>query len=575
MWIKELLIKNFGKFSDKKIELSPGMNLIYGENESGKSTLHTFIRGSLYGMRRMRGRASKKDDFSHYQPWENSNYYAGNIRFVCGNKVFRLERDFMNIAGGSRLICETDGELLSLESGDLDMLLGGVGEIAFLNTVSIGQLKCETDEGLIYELQNYIANYQESGDRAINMDKALQLLKNQKKELDKQSLRERGKQEAKIRQISDYMGYLNDEIASDKMEMQDIQNEILHTERFIKESKELSHTYQKDEELDTDGFDTETWETENPNDESWDHESLDDESETAKYKRFFEIAKIPKSVVRAEVIILMFMILFCYLLRDFGILKELVVMVIFASVVVFGILWFLEYWSNMAYEEDMLENDLDEQENVNKRQKDSPINFEASKKMEKLYWKMENLSGEIEEKQTLVENCKQEILMYTEESIGEKRRSQKEKKAALELAAKRMQEVMGQMQSSTGIYLKKRTSEIFSEITNGDYTQVQIDDNLCTGVHTKERYVPLEQLSRGTIWQVYFAYRMAAAEILTEEESLPIMLDDAFVMYDEVRLAQVLAWLAQQDKQVLVFTCQKREKELLDRLEVMYHEVIL
>ena len=73
MELRELDIKNFGKISDTKIHFEDGINLIYGENESGKSTLHTFIKGMLFGMERGRGRAAAKDTFSKYEPWENPN----------------------------------------------------------------------------------------------------------------------------------------------------------------------------------------------------------------------------------------------------------------------------------------------------------------------------------------------------------------------------------------------------------------------------------------------------------------------------------------------------------------------
>ena len=44
MVIRRLKIKNFGKIRDKDMELSPGINVLYGENESGKTTTHTYIR---------------------------------------------------------------------------------------------------------------------------------------------------------------------------------------------------------------------------------------------------------------------------------------------------------------------------------------------------------------------------------------------------------------------------------------------------------------------------------------------------------------------------------------------------
>ena len=58
MKIKELRLKNFGKFTNKEIHFLDGMNVIYGENESGKSTLYTFIRAMLFGLERGRGRAA-------------------------------------------------------------------------------------------------------------------------------------------------------------------------------------------------------------------------------------------------------------------------------------------------------------------------------------------------------------------------------------------------------------------------------------------------------------------------------------------------------------------------------------
>ena len=47
MVITELYIKNFGMLSEKHIRFTDGVQVIYGENESGKSTLHGFIRAML------------------------------------------------------------------------------------------------------------------------------------------------------------------------------------------------------------------------------------------------------------------------------------------------------------------------------------------------------------------------------------------------------------------------------------------------------------------------------------------------------------------------------------------------
>ncbi|MGH2217514.1 ATP-binding protein, partial [Enterococcus faecalis] len=77
------------------------------------------------------------------------------------------------------------------------------------------------------------------------------------------------------------------------------------------------------------------------------------------------------------------------------------------------------------------------------------------------------------------------------------------------------------------------------------------------------RRIPVERLSRGTIEQIYFSVRMAAAETLAEEP-VPIILDDVFAFYDDKRLESVLKWLSRQEKQVIIFTCHKREERMLN-----------
>ena len=50
MQIKNIKINNYGKIKNKEILFSDDINVIYGENESGKSTLLHFILNSLYGI---------------------------------------------------------------------------------------------------------------------------------------------------------------------------------------------------------------------------------------------------------------------------------------------------------------------------------------------------------------------------------------------------------------------------------------------------------------------------------------------------------------------------------------------
>ena len=94
MQIKEADIFQFGKLQNKNISFEPGMNVIYGKNEAGKSTLHSFLYAMLFGMEKGRGRSSATDAYSQYEPWHAPSFYAGALKFTVGQQKFYLERNF-------------------------------------------------------------------------------------------------------------------------------------------------------------------------------------------------------------------------------------------------------------------------------------------------------------------------------------------------------------------------------------------------------------------------------------------------------------------------------------------------
>ena len=63
----------------------------------------------------------------------------------------------------------------------MDELLGGLSETVYNNTISISQLKSATEDGMISELKNYIANMNTSGNMALNITKATKLPKGAEK----------------------------------------------------------------------------------------------------------------------------------------------------------------------------------------------------------------------------------------------------------------------------------------------------------------------------------------------------------------------------------------------------------
>lgn len=547
MQIKELYIKNFGKFTSRTFSFEPGINLIYGENESGKTTLHTFIKSVFYGLKRMRGRASGKDVFSRYEPWDNPGYYAGNIRFRCGNKVFRLERDFRNQKKDGELICETDGERMSLEDGDLDMLLGGTGEVVFENTVYIRQLQSRTDEGLAAELKNYIANYRD-GDSTVDVQESLQLLKIRKKELEKKRLEAQKSREEQKGKLYSRIQYAQEEIKKNQDEWKGLELRCreLENKKFRSDDKKITDRGKKADEV------------ERP--------KTDPPGEGSRKKRVLSVL-IPATAGTG--------ILWFNFQREVTASMSLSVAGIVLLLAAAGILVY-RFWKKRTENGDRKgrygkaeQNTADECDRNVKKEEIAGREKEQDQNPEYIRWSMGRLEKEIHEKELQIENLQEEIRSITDGAD----RSMQKNLEAIALAASYITETVKDMQVYVGKQLKMRTSEILSELTEGKYTSVELDENFQPGVHSSERYIPLEQLSRGTMEQVYFSLRMAAGEILCQEEELPVILDDVFAMYDEERLGRSLKWLDGQKRQVLIFTCHKREEEILRKLGIPFHRV--
>ena len=177
--------------------------------------------------------------------------------------------------------------------------------------------------------------------------------------------------------------------------------------------------------------------------------------------------------------------------------------------------------------------------------------------------------SELREKQIQYGNLKEQLEELDE--VSEDYREYDKRRSALSLAMERLNELSGELRRQLEERLKGEASRILSHITEGKYTQLLIDDGMQMSLLKDGRRISLGQLSRGTVEQAYFALRMAACNVLHEEE-YPVILDDTFAYYDDVRLKNVLKWLGENKRQVLIFTCQKRETQLLEELGLAYHQ---
>ena len=93
MKINNLKINGFGKLKDKEIEFSNGINIVYGENEAGKSSMLKFITSMFYGASKNKN-GKEISDFDKYKPWQTEEF-SGKIEYQLDNgESFEVFREF-------------------------------------------------------------------------------------------------------------------------------------------------------------------------------------------------------------------------------------------------------------------------------------------------------------------------------------------------------------------------------------------------------------------------------------------------------------------------------------------------
>ena len=83
MKINKIKINSFGKLRNKEIKFKNGINILYGENESGKSTIMNFIKNTLYGISKNK-KGKEISDYDKYKPWGKEEF-SGKLEYTLDN----------------------------------------------------------------------------------------------------------------------------------------------------------------------------------------------------------------------------------------------------------------------------------------------------------------------------------------------------------------------------------------------------------------------------------------------------------------------------------------------------------
>ena len=192
--------------------------------------------------------------------------------------------------------------------------------------------------------------------------------------------------------------------------------------------------------------------------------------------------------------------------------------------------------------------------------------LESQLQLNKIEYEESHISEQIEKITTLKEE-------YAE--LQEQQEELEEKNKCLQATKQLLEKAYEKMKNTITPKFTQNLSNMVQKISNGKYQKVSIheDKGLIVELENGE-YIPASLLSIGTIDQLYLSLRLSMIDELSSEK-MPIILDEAFAYYDDDRLENILKFLSDNMKehQVIIFTCTKREKDILDKLAIEYNMV--
>ena len=243
MKINKIKINAFGNLKNKNIELKK-INIIYGKNESGKSTLQNFIINMLYGISKNKN-GKFESDYDKYNPWSGEEY-SGKIEYqLDNNKIYNVYRDFnkknpeiydeySNNISNEFNIDKKLGNTFFIEQTNIDREI-------MTSTVASMQNETQIDKNTQNLLVQKVANLAESGEEDVSYKKAIA-------KLDKLLLNEVGTDKSQDRPINIAKNKLN-KLNNELDEIKDIENDKYLIEEknkeytiYLKDGEEISKT---------------------------------------------------------------------------------------------------------------------------------------------------------------------------------------------------------------------------------------------------------------------------------------------------------------------------------------------
>ena len=626
MKINKIKINNFGNLSDKNIEFKK-FNIIYGKNESGKSTLQSYIVSALYGIQKTKN-GKAMSDFDKYEPWTGGEF-SGTINYALDNgDEYNVFRNFKN---NKVELTDATGKDVS-ENYSIDKKLGNNFfteqvnlDRSLVETTAFAEQKgIEISQDSQNVLIQKIANLAESGDEDVSYKKAESNIKkmitekvgtNQTSERPINIVKKNiDLYENKIREI--------ESITSKKFGLETARNEIAEQ---LNEEKNNENQFEKIKEA-----------VDYNNKEEAKIKPYEDMlvKKQAELKKVSSKAKATKSEKKVEynaenkatksgklpIIIALVLLVASIVGIVLSIGKNDTATRIcgVATLVMTAVTAFLVVKTRQGKEVNKTKNEEDEIEDAEENDNNLLINQikneiaeleetinsmkkklvednnknkewiikEYGKECEVFFNKdidtyvknnknnIRNLELDLHKKELELQNIEpqlEKLAEYEERLAVEKEAYEEllEKKRIYDMTLELLRDSYEEMKANITPEYNKKVSKMIEIFSDGKYKNVSITDGINVELENGQR-VEANKLSVGTIEQIYLALRLSIINELSEE-SFPIILDEPFAYSDNNRLSDMMQFLAKVENQVIVLTCTEREKDEAVKLNIDYN----
>lgn len=554
MKIDKLHLQDFGQFHDKDITLAPGMNIICGANEAGKTTTKDFIVGMLYGMED----PSDTTGFAGYEKRKpiNGEAYAGSMEVKTEQGEFLVERNFLR-AQKSLAVKDLDtGREITPQNPDtLVGTLIQTDKSTYMNTLCVGQMELATDWAIADKLNDYIVNMASTRAGDVDAVHAIDELRQKKQEFSNKELEEKEQElTAKLQLDRDF----DAEIEAVREEYKQV---------------EASKGKKKEEKLQFTPIKKPSVEEEEP--EEAETEPEEEEPLTGRDKDLKMLQQMGnRSILDNAFVILFIGLLIIALFVGIAYVIPINIPQLKMGIMGFGILLVVITMIQVFSRRAKLYRLLEEME-IEQGFEDAKAEAAVSRTEDDAEWTQKLAALRSKEENIIEQRKEQETYLVEINKLKEQIAANNVENAALDLAIRTIQDLSEEIYDSFGSVLNEQVSALVRRITNDKYTEVRIDDQLKVMVKSGNSYISMDYLSTGTIEQIYLALRLSIANVLIAED-LPIIIDDIFVTYDYQRLYDTLSCLNEYlNRQIILFTTNPGLQDMATNIGIANHAIAL